>query len=264
MCLLEISTIWHKIIYEVSILLKKEPILSDFYKNSILQHKNFSSSLSYILANKLSTSVVSERNIKNIFNKIYSNNSFILKCVIEDIKAILDRDPAVQDFLTPLLYLKGFHALEAYRLSHYLWGTQQTSLSRYLQSRISSEFSVDIHPAARIGSGIMLDHATGIVVGEGVVIEDNVSIFHSVTLGGTGKNFSKNRHPTIRKGVIIGAGAKILGDIEVGIGAKIGAGAIVLKNVPEYVTVVGIPAKIVNQLDKNKHSSKKFQEIHHI
>ncbi|WAI18222.1 MAG: serine O-acetyltransferase [Buchnera aphidicola (Acyrthosiphon caraganae)] len=256
MCVLEISRIWKKILYEVSLSLKKEPFLSDFYQNSILQHQNFFSSLSYILANKLSTSIISEKKIKNVFDEIYLNNPSILNVVVQDIKAVLQRDPAVNDYLTPLLYFKGFHALEAYRISHHLWNTRKKSLSIYLQSRISSEFSVDIHPAAYIGSGVMLDHATGIVIGESVTIENDVSIFHSVTLGGTGKNFSKNRHPTIRKGVIIGAGAKILGNIEVGLGAKIGAGSIVLKNVPSYVTVVGVPAKIVNQLDSEKYFSR--------
>ncbi|QCI17472.1 serine O-acetyltransferase [Buchnera aphidicola (Acyrthosiphon lactucae)] len=266
MCVLEISKIWNKIRYEVSLLLKKEPILSDFYQYSILQHQNFISSLSYILANKLSTSMISEKKIQNVFNEIYLNNPSILNFIVRDIKAVLQRDPAVNDYLTPLLYLKGFHALEAYRISHYLWNIKKKSLSIYLQNRISAEFSVDIHPAACIGSGIMLDHATGIVIGESVIIEDDVSIFHSVTLGSTGKNFSKKRHPTIRKGVVIGAGAKVLGNVEVGLGAKIGAGSIVLKNVPEYVTVVGIPAKIVNKLDRkichNQEEKSSFQSIH--
>jgi len=257
MSILEMSKIWDKIVYDVSFLLKKEPILSDFYYNSILQHKSFMNALSYILSNKLSTSIVSEKKIQNIFDEIYLNNSFILDFVVQDIKAILERDPAVNDYLTPLLYLKGFHALEAYRISHYLWNMKKKSLSTYLQNRISSEFSVDIHPAAQIGSGVMLDHATGIVIGECVIIEDDVSIFHSVTLGGTGKNFSRNRHPTIRKKVIIGAGAKILGNIEVGCESKIGAGSIVLKNVPSYVTVVGVPAKIVDKINKKQHYSCK-------
>ncbi|QCO70636.1 serine O-acetyltransferase [Buchnera aphidicola] len=257
MCVTETSKIWRKILDEVSFLLKKEPILSDFYQYSILQHKSLISSLSCILANKLSTSTISEKQIKSVFDEIYLNNPSILDVVVRDIKAILYRDPAVKDYLTPLLYLKGFHALEAYRISHYLWNMKKKSLSTYLQSRISSEFSVDIHPAAHIGSGVMLDHATGIVIGENVTIEDDVSIFHSVTLGGTGKNFSKNRHPTIRKGVIIGAGAKILGNIEIGLEAKIGAGSIVLKSVPAYVTVVGVPAKIINQLDGKKYFSRK-------
>lgn len=263
MYVLEISKIWNTILYEVTLLLKKEPILSDFYQNSVLQHQSLISSLSYILANKLSTSLISEKTIQNVFYDIYVNNSSILNFLVRDIKAVLQRDPAVKDYLTPLLYLKGFHALEAYRISHYLWNIKKQSLSIYLQSRISSEFSVDIHPAAYIGSGVMLDHATGIVIGESVIIEDDVSIFHSVTLGGTGKNFSKNRHPTIRKGVIIGAGAKILGNIEVGLGAKIGAGSIVLKNVPSYATVVGVPAKIVNKLDGKRYTSQKRKIIYH-
>lgn len=252
MCILEISKIWNQILYEVSRLLQKEPILSKFYQNSILKHKSLSSALSHILSNKLSTSSVSENKIQKIFNEIYLNNFSILNSVVKDLKAILERDPVVNNYLTPLLYLKGFHALQSYRLSHYLWNVKKISLSTYLQSRISTVFSVDIHPAASIGSGVMLDHATGIVIGEGAIIEDDVSIFHSVTLGSTGKNYSKNRHPTIRKGVIIGAGAKILGNIEVGLGSKIGAGSIVLKNIPSYVTVVGIPAKVVSQLDSKK------------
>ncbi|AHG60310.1 serine O-acetyltransferase [Buchnera aphidicola] len=252
----ESSKIWNKIVYQVSCSLKKEPILSDFYQNSVLQHNNLLDSLSYILANKLSTSSISEKKMQIIFHDIYIHNSSLLNFIVKDINAILSRDPVVTDYLTPLLYLKGFHALEAYRLSHHLWNTKKKSLSIYLQNRISTVFSVDIHPAACIGSGVMLDHATGIVIGESAIIEDNVSIFHSVTLGGTGKNNSKNRHPTIRKEVVIGAGAKILGNIEVGFGAKIGAGSIVVKNVPSNVTVVGIPARIVNSIGNNKFSSK--------
>ncbi|QCI19638.1 MAG: serine O-acetyltransferase [Buchnera aphidicola (Brevicoryne brassicae)] len=260
MCVLEISKVWNQIIYEVSFLLKKEPILSEFYQNSVLKHQSLSAALSHILSNKLSTSSVSDKKIQRIFNDIYLNDISILNAVVQDLKAVLIRDPVVKNYLTPLLYLKGFHALQSYRLSHYLWNLKKTSLSTYLQSRMSTVFSVDIHPAASIGSGIMLDHATGIVIGEGVIIEDDVSIFHSVTLGGTGKSYSKNRHPTIRKGVIIGAGAKILGNVEVGLGAKIGAGSIVLKNIPSYVTVVGIPAKIISQLNSKKCFSEQNED----
>lgn len=252
MSILEISKIWKKILYEVSLSLKNEPILSKFYEKNILQHDDLSSSLSYILASKLSVLNISEKKIQKIFYDIYLNNSSILKSSIKDLKAVLQRDPVIKNYLVPFLYFKGFHALQAYRLSNYLWNTKKTSLSIYLQSRMSSVFSVDIHPAASIGSGIMFDHANGIVIGEGVVIEDNVSIFHSVTLGATGKNVGKNRHPKIQKGVVIGAGAKVLGNIKVGVGSKIGAGSIVLKNIPAYVTAVGIPAKIINQLGKKK------------
>ncbi|AYN24451.1 serine O-acetyltransferase [Buchnera aphidicola] len=267
MCSLEVLELWNMIKYEAQSVLQKEPILSKFCQESILNHNKLSHSLSYILSNKLSTSMISKKNIYSVFKKIYSNNLFIINAVVKDIKAVLERDPAVKNCLTPFLYLKGFQALEAYRLSNYLWNTKKYELSTYLQSRISTVFSVDIHPAASIGSGIMLDHATGIVIGEGVIIENDVSIFHSVTLGGTGKNSSKNRHPTIRKKVIIGAGAKILGNIEVSQGVKVGAGSVVLKNIPPFVTVAGVPAKIINE---NKTGKKIFfQEeknnlIHHL
>lgn len=258
MCSTEILELWNIILYEAKIASKKEPILSVLYEKNILKHKKFSSSLSYILSTKLSTLTVPEKNIQSIFNKIYSNNFPMLNVVAQDLKAILQRDPVVNNYLIPFLYFKGFHALAAYRISHYLWNEKKYALSMYLQSRISTVFAVDIHPAACIGSGIMLDHATGIVIGEGVIIEDDVSILHSVTLGGTGKNIGKNRHPIIRSKVSIGAGAKILGHIEIGSNTKIGAGSVVLKSIPPCVTVVGVPAKIIYQ--KNHFISLFHQE----
>ncbi|QCI24166.1 serine O-acetyltransferase [Buchnera aphidicola (Muscaphis stroyani)] len=250
--------IWNKIVKESFFLKIKEPFFSNFYNKNISKHNNFSSSLSYILADKLSTSSISTAELKKIFENIYSKNMYLLHFAVKDIRAVFKRDPVVKNYLTPLLYLKGFHALESYRISHYLWKKKKYSFSLYLQSRISSVFSVDIHPAASIGSGIMIDHASGVVIGERVKIEDNVSILHSVTLGGTGKIKGKNRHPIIRKGVVIGAGAKILGHIEVGSGSKIGAGSVVLKNVPSHVTVAGIPAKILSTADDvNKYNNPK-------
>ncbi|CAL4318349.1 Serine acetyltransferase [Buchnera aphidicola (Protaphis terricola)] len=254
MSYLKILKLWNIILYEAKIASRKEPILFDLYNKNILQHKTLSNSLSDILSSKLSTSLVSRKNMYNIFNTIYLNNFFILKLVVKDLKAIVKRDPVVKDYLTPFLYFKGFHALESYRLSNYLWHQKNYYLSIYLQSRISNVFSVDIHPAASLGSGIMMDHATGIVIGEGVIIEDDVSILHSVTLGGTGKNHSKNRHPIIRKKVSIGAGAKILGNIEIGSQSIIGAGSVVVKNVPPYVTVAGVPAKIINRLNNKSYT----------
>lgn len=249
MCFIKISNIWDKIIHEAKIASKEEPILSNFYDENILKHQKLSSSLSYILSTKLSTSMVSKNSIENIFNAIYLDDFFMLNTVIKDLKAILQRDPVSNNYLVPFLYFKGFHALQSYRISHYLWNKKKYSLSTYLHSRISTIFAVDIHPAASIGSGIMLDHATGIVIGERVIIEDDVSILHSVTLGGTGKNNSKNRHPIIRNKVSIGAGAKILGNIEIGSKTKIGAGSVVLKNFPSNVTVAGVPARIVKKFD---------------
>jgi serine O-acetyltransferase len=161
-----------------------------------------------------------------------------------DLRAVRDRDPACRRLSTPLLYFKGFHALEAHRVAHVLWGRERRGLARFFQNRASEAFGVDIHPAARIGRGIFIDHGTGVVVGETAVIEDDVSLLQQVTLGGTGKE-TGDRHPKVRAGVLISAGAKILGNIEIGEGAKIGAGSVVLKDVPPHTTAVGVPARIV-------------------
>jgi serine O-acetyltransferase len=163
-----------------------------------------------------------------------------------DIVATMDRDPATHRCLDPVLYFKGFHAVQTYRLAHWLWRKNRRDLAYYLQSRSSSVFQTDIHPAAKIGRGIFLDHATGLVVGETAVIEDDVSMLHGVTLGGTGKE-NEDRHPKIRHGVLIGAGAKILGNIEVGHCARIAAGSVVVKPVPNNVTVAGVPAKVIGE-----------------
>ncbi len=161
-----------------------------------------------------------------------------------DLMATVDRDPATHRLIEPVLYYKGFHAIQTYRLAHWLWQKGRRDFALYLQSRSSAVFQCDIHPAARIGRGIFLDHATGLVVGETAVIEDDVSLLHDVTLGGTGKEH-EDRHPKIRYGVMIGAGAKILGNIEVGHCARIAAGSVVVKPVPNNVTVAGVPAKVI-------------------
>ncbi|MGB0743029.1 MAG: serine O-acetyltransferase, partial [Opitutales bacterium] len=171
----------------------------------------------------------------------------ILQQVACDMIAANERDPACPDILTPLLYFKGFQALVCYRISNYLWLVGRRDLALYLQSLIAETFSVDIHPAAEISCGILLDHATGFVAGETAVIEHDVSILHEVTLGGTGKERG-DRHPKVRSGVLLGAGAKILGNVEIGEGAKIGAGSVVLKDVPPHVSVAGVPARIVGKM----------------
>jgi serine O-acetyltransferase len=163
-----------------------------------------------------------------------------------DIRAVRDRDPAAQGFATPLLYFKGFHALQSYRVAHWLWTQGRRSLAWLFHARISEVFAADIHPGARIGKGVLFDHGTGLVIGETAVLEDNVSVLHEVTLGGTGKE-TGDRHPKVRRCVLIGAGAKILGNIEIGVGAKVGAGSVVLQPVPPHVTVAGVPARIVGR-----------------
>jgi serine O-acetyltransferase len=174
------------------------------------------------------------------------SDASIREAVRADLQAVEDRDSACHELYIPFLYFKGFHALQTQRVSHWLWSHGRESLALFFQNRMSTEFGVDIHPAARMGRGIMLDHATGLVIGETAVVGNNVSILQSVTLGGTGKD-EKDRHPKIGDGVLISAGAKILGNICVGEGAKVGAGSVVLENVPAHTTVAGVPAKVVGR-----------------
>ncbi|MGL5225160.1 MAG: serine O-acetyltransferase, partial [Aeromonas sp.] len=220
---------------------------------TILNHKNLRSALSFQLANKLDSATMPAIALREVIELALRSEPGLLAVVAADICAVQQRDPAVDLFSTPLLYLKGFHALQGYRVANWLWSQGRRSLALYLQNQISVVFGVDVHPAARIGKGIMFDHATGIVIGETAVIEDDVSILQNVTLGGTG-NESGDRHPKIREGVMIGAGAKVLGNIEVGRGAKIGAGSVVINPVPPHTTVVGVPAKIVGRPGCDKPS----------
>ncbi|MFB9885959.1 serine O-acetyltransferase [Balneatrix alpica] len=239
-----IDEVWRIVKDEALAQTSTEPMLASFFHSTILNHDDISSALSFHLANKLDCPTVPAITIREIIAEAFANDPCILHSACADIKATVERDPAVNEYLVPLLYLKGFHALQAYRVANWLWKQNRKTLAIFLQNQISVVFGVDIHPAARIGKGIMLDHATGIVIGETSVVEDDVSILQNVTLGGTGKE-SGDRHPKIRAGVLISAGAKVLGNIEVGNGAKIGAGSVVLKPVPPHTTVAGVPAKVV-------------------
>ena len=223
---------------------KKEPMLASFLYATVINHKNFESSLSFLLAHKLESPTLTAATLRDLIDEAYAKDPKIARAIREDIAAVCDRDPACDGFANILLFYKGYHALQAYRAAHYYWAQGRRSLAKYLQSRISEVFAVDIHPAAKIGHGILIDHATGVVIGETAVVEDYVSMLHEVTLGGTGKK-TGDRHPKIRRGVLIAAGAKILGNVEVGEGAKVAAGAVVLEDVPPHTTVAGVPAKIV-------------------
>ena len=229
-----INNFWTELKQEAQHLVEQEPLLASYVHASILVHHNVETALSFILSNKIQDDVMPAIALREVFNEAYLLAPELVEAAITDAKAVLSRDPAVSTNLTVLLNFKGFQAIQTHR----------KDLALFLQSRNSEAFAVDIHPAAKIGQGVMLDHATGIVIGETAVVEDNVSILQSVTLGGTG-NESGDRHPKVRHGVMIGAGAKILGNIELGVGAKIGAGSVVLKPVPPHVTVAGVPAKIV-------------------
>lgn len=238
--------LWSIILEETELEAKNEPVLASFLHATILNHSSLESALSYHLANLLGCSVTPAMLLREVIDEALASDARIIQSVAADIKAVYERDSACQAFSTPFLYFKGFLALQAYRVAHWLWTHQRQSLALYFQHRISVVFGVDIHPAAKMGHGIMIDHATGLVVGETCVVGDNVSIMQSVTLGGTGKE-DGDRHPKVADGVLISAGAKILGNIQIGEGAKIGAGSVVLKPVPAYCTAAGVPAKIISK-----------------
>jgi len=238
------DNIWQTIREEVLTEAEREPILASFLHATILKHKSLEDAISFHLASKLSTSNLPAMIVREVIDEAFEDDPQIGEAIRTDLRAIRNRDPASKSYFEPLLHFKGFHALQSYRIAHWLWIKDRCALALYLQNRISEVFCVDVHPAARIGTGILIDHGTSVVIGETAVIEDNVSLLHEVTLGGTGKQ-TGDRHPKVRHGVLIGTGAKILGNVEIGEGAKIGAGSVVLDDVPPHCTVVGVPARVV-------------------
>jgi serine O-acetyltransferase len=241
-----VDPVWVRVRREAEEVVKREPELATFIYSTVLHHDTLEAAIVYRLSERLDHAALSSELIRQAYKDALEDTPSIGESFRADIVATLDRDPATQRLLEPVLYFKGFHAIQAQRLSHWLWNKGRRDFALYLQSRCSAVFQCDIHPAARIGRGIFLDHATGVVVGETAVIEDDVSILHDVTLGGTGKE-AGDRHPKIRYGVMIGAGAKILGNIEVGHCARIAAGSVLLKSVPNNVTVAGVPARVVGR-----------------
>jgi len=252
--------VWDRIVLETREQAEQEPALASFLHSAILNHESLESALSFHLANKLANPAISALQIREIIEDAMLKQCSISEAVRADIVAIFERDSACELYMLPFLYFKGFHALQAHRIAHCLWKHERKALAYFLQSHSSSTFGVDIHPAAKIGKGIMLDHATGIVIGETSVIEDDVSILQNVTLGGTGKE-GGDRHPKIRRGSMISAGVKILGNIEIGEGAKVGAGSVVLEDVAPHTTVVGVPAKAVGKPDTKSPALDMNQEI---
>ncbi len=240
------DSVWRTIRQEVKEDAEQEPLLASFLYAVVLNHESLEDALSFHLASKLESSILPAVSLRDLFHAAFKSDPAIGAAARADIRAVCERDPACRGYSTPLLYFKGFHALQSHRAAHYYWLRDRRQLALYLQSRISEVFSVDIHPAARIGSGVLMDHATSIVIGETATVGDNVSMLHEVTLGGTGK-VQGDRHPKVRDGVLIAAGAKILGNVVVGEGAKVGGGAVVLHDVPPHCTVVGVPAKVVGR-----------------
>lgn len=238
--------IWTSIRTEAEDIVGNEPALAPLLQQCILDHQTFGGALACILSGEVSSDVVPKPEIFKIFLDAMADDPEIEVAAATDIQAHVDRDPASSGYLSPFLYYKGYHALQVYRIANWLWKQGRESMALYLQGRASREYDVDIHPAATIGRGIMIDHGSGLVIGETAVVEDDVSMLHGVTLGGTGKE-SGDRHPKIRRGVLLSAGARILGNIEVGEGAKVGASSLVLTAVPPHTTYAGVPAKEVGK-----------------
>lgn len=235
---------WTRLCHEAEAAARQEPALTSLLVASILNQPGLEAAVTYRVAARLGHPALSADLIAQTFLEAYADEPALAEALRADIHAVADRDPACTRLIEPVLYFKGFHAIQTHRLANWLWRHERPDFALYLQSRSSEVFQTDIHPAARIGKGIFLDHATGLVVGSTAVIEDNVSMLQGVTLGGTGKERG-DRHPKIRQGVLIGAGAKILGNIEIGRCARVASGSVVLKPVPCNTTVAGVPARVV-------------------
>jgi serine O-acetyltransferase len=238
------ADLWELLRAEARRAVAGDALLKVYIDLSLLRHDGFAAALGALLARKLAERFLPAERLADLAVEAMADDPGIVAAAAADLIATRTRDPAAEGYLSTFLYYKGFHALQAHRLGHWLWRRGRRDIARLLQSRVSEVFAVDIHPAVPVGRGVFIDHATGVVVGETAVIGNDVSMLHGVTLGGTGKERG-DRHPKVRDGVLISVGAKVLGNIEVGRGAKIAAGSVVLKDVPPCATVAGVPARIV-------------------
>jgi serine O-acetyltransferase len=257
----KIDPVWARIRREAEEIVQREPELATFIYSTVLHHDSLEAAVVHRITQRLDHPDVSAELIRQAYDDALESEPAIGAAMRADLVATVDRDPATHRCIEPVLYFKGFHAIQTHRLAHWLWGKERKDLAYYLQSRSSSVFQTDIHPAAPIGRGIFLDHATGLVVGETAVIEDDVSMLHGVTLGGTGKKHG-DRHPKIRHGVMLGAGAKVIGNIEIGHCARVAAGSVVLKPVPHNTTVAGVPARIIGEAGCPEPSRSMDQIFH--
>ena len=241
-----INGTWKIIQEETERRVKAEPVLASFFHTTILEHDSFSSAIADLIANDLGSSSVQPMMLRSVIKDAINSSDEILDGTMTDLLAAKEKDPSCKYLSEPLLFFKGFKSLQSHRVASWLWKNSRHTLAHYFQSRTSEVYGVDIHPAAQLGKGIMIDHGTGVVIGETSVVEDNVSIFQGVTLGGTGKEIG-DRHPKVREGVLLSASSIVLGRVEIGRNAKIAAGSVVLDNVREGATVAGVPAKEVGQ-----------------
>lgn len=241
-----LDPIWQGLRADAEQTAREEPALASFLHATVLAHHTLEHALAYHLSQKLGSESITGLSLRQTIDQAIQGDPEIGRQVRADLSAVFERDPACNSYLEPFLYFKGFQALQAHRVAHWLWSNGRQAMALYLQSRTSEVYGVDIHPAARIGRGIMIDHATGVVVGSTAVIEDEVSLLQGVTLGGTGKE-TGDRHPKVRRGALIGANATILGNIEIGQCSRVGAGSVVLRDVPPNSTVAGVPARVVGE-----------------
>ena len=241
-----LDPVWTRVREEAFDAVRAEPLMGGLIHSSLLHHPSLERALAYRFSLKLASGEMSEQILREIADEAYAADPDLGQAARADLMAVFDRDPACQRFMQPILFFKGYQAVQAYRIGHWLWQNGRRDLAYFVQMRVSEMFGVDIHPAARIGRGIMIDHAHSIVIGETAVVGDNVSMLHSVTLGGTGKE-DGDRHPKIGNGVMIGAGAKVLGNIHIGYCSRIAAGSVVLQDVPPCKTVAGVPARVVGE-----------------
>jgi len=238
--------VWACLREEARVASEQQPLMASYFHANILNHDTFASAISFFLSHHLASEYVSAMILRDVFVQAIKSDPSIEQRMLQDLMAHYTRDPTCDEYVTPLLYFKGYHAIQSYRIAHWLWQEGRTLFAYYMQNRIAELFHVDVHPAAQIAGGLMLDHATGVVIGETTVIEENVSMLHAVTLGGSGATIGK-RHPTIGRGVLLSAGAKVLGGISIGEGTSIGAGSVVLESMPANSTVVGVPARVVGR-----------------
>ncbi len=241
-----VDPVWEAIKDEGQGIIRAEPAMAGVVYGAVLHHKTMESALAYRIAQKLASGDMSESVVNEVCVEAYADSLELGQAARADIVAFLDRDPACHRSIQPLLYYKGFLAVQAYRVAHWLWLQGRKDMAYFAQMRSSEVFGIDIHPGAVVGKGLMIDHAHSIVIGETAVVGDNVSMLHSVTLGGTGKE-DEDRHPKIGDGVLLGAGAKILGNIHIGHCSRVAAGSVVLRDVPPCKTVAGVPAKVVGE-----------------
>jgi serine O-acetyltransferase len=240
------AAVWNEIRAEAERQLGLEPILRQYLNRRILSHATLVDAIAYAIASSLECEDLEQATLAELGREILCAEPKLIEAATMDLEAYVLRDPSCETKLSPLIHYKGFVATQTYRIAHELWNRNRWVLARVLQARSAQVFAVDIHPGARIGRALFIDHATGVVVGETCVIDDNVSMLHDVTLGGTGK-IRGDRHPKIREGVLLGAGAIVLGDVEVGVGSKVAAGSVVLEDVPPHCTVAGVPARPVGR-----------------